>query len=824
MTISLANIQRSLEQAKQPNSMRDLFCQILNWGKATGAGQTIQLGAPLNQTLTAKPVAQLGALPVFRIDWPDTTLPNVTQRRAVHHKLSQIAFEHLICYITSDGKRLAFVWARDRGGKRAELRTLPYEVGAHARTTIERLGALFFRFDEFDMFGNVSATLVADRLNAAFDVEAVTREFFTQYREAFQAAEQSIKGVSGEGRRLFTQKLFNRLMFIVFLERKGWLTFNGHTDYLRALWQAHLLERKTDPKANFYIDRLKLLFFAGLNTPHEVNVVDINRGGVLANRIGQVPYLNGGLFEEEGDDKNDAIVVPDDALDAALTDLFYRFNFTVSESTPLDIEVAVDPEMLGKVFEELVTGRHESGSYYTPRPIVAFMCREGLKGYLTAKLPKETPDVIARFVDERGAAELRDPEATLAALKSVRVCDPACGSGAYLLGMLQELLSLRAGLFAAKRVDATTTYQRKLEIIQNNIYGVDLDPFAINIARLRLWLSLVVDYEGDNPPPLPNLDFKVEAGDSLQAPDPSGGDQIDWVRQQQVDDYVQLKEQFLRSHHGEKQTLKKQVEAKKHEIAAFTHPRGGVAGFDWEVEFAEVFANGGFDIVVANPPYVRMELFKEIKPVLRANFPEVHSDRADLYCYFYGRAVQMLRVSGMLVFISPNKWFRAAYGARLREHIAATCRVSSITDFGDLPVFQTALTYPMIFIAQKGKGFESSPLPVFTEVRSLDLPYPDVLALTQEQGQELLPSAISGSSWMLTSSSSSNIVQRMQDSGVTLNKYVDGKIYWGVKTGLNAAFVIDGHTRSQLALRDGIIPRNWRELVWDDPDQASDTI
>jgi type I restriction-modification system DNA methylase subunit len=624
MTTPLSNIQRSLDTAKQPNSMRDLFCQTLGWGKGQGAGQIVVVGAPVSQTLTAKPIAQLGTLPVFQIDWPDTALPNVTQRRAVYHKLSQAALEHLMCYVTSDGKRLAFVWARDRGGKRVELRTLPYDVSAHARTTVERLNALAFRFDEFDMFGQVSPTLVADRLNTAFDVEAVTREFFTQYREAFQAAEQSITGVAGEARRLFTQKLFNRLMFIVFLERKGWLTFDGRTDYLRALWQSHLKERQADANANFYTDRLKLLFFAGLNTPHEVNVVDINRGGVLANRIGHVPYLNGGLFEEEADDKNGAIVVSDNALDGALSDLFYRFNFTVSESTPLDIEVAVDPEMLGKVFEELVTGRHESGSYYTPRPIVAFMCREGLKGYLSAKLPQEKAEVIARFVDERGAAELRDPEATLAALKSVRVCDPACGSGAYLLGMLQELLSLRTGLFAARQVDATNAYQRKLEIIQNNIYGVDLDPFAINIARLRLWLSLVVDYDGDNPPPLPNLDFKVEAGDSLAAPDPSGGLQLDMFRQQQITEYFALKERYLESHHGEKQTLKKQVEAKKREIVVWAHPRGGVAGFDWAVEFAEVFAEGGFDILVANPPYVRQELIADLKPSLRQIYPEVY--------------------------------------------------------------------------------------------------------------------------------------------------------------------------------------------------------
>ncbi len=177
------------------------------------------------------------------------------------------------------------------------------------------------------------------------------------------------------------------------------------------------------------------------------------------------------------------------AIRAILQDLFARFNFTVTESTPLDVEVAVDPEMLGKVFEELVTGRHESGSYYTPKPIVSFMCREALKGHLETRCPSES---IERFVDEHDATHLRDGEAVLEALRNVKCCDPACGSGAYLLGMMHELLDLRACLFAANRkLDPIKNYERKLEIIQSNVYGVDLDPFAINIARLRLSLGRI---------------------------------------------------------------------------------------------------------------------------------------------------------------------------------------------------------------------------------------------------------------------------------------------------------------------------------------------
>ena len=170
------------------------------------------------------------------------------------------------------------------------------------------------------------------------------------------------------------QTLFNRLMFVYFLSRKGWLQFDNNADYLKALWQDY---GKGLGDGSFYRDRLRPLFFSGLNNP---NSRDLTEG--LKTVIGDVPFLNGGLFEESELDRRDGIAVPDEAIGQVLSGLFDRFNFTVMESTPFDIEVAVDPEMLGKVFEELVTGRHDSGAYYTPRPVVSFMCREALKGYL----------------------------------------------------------------------------------------------------------------------------------------------------------------------------------------------------------------------------------------------------------------------------------------------------------------------------------------------------------------------------------------------------------------------------------------------------------
>ena len=219
---------------------------------------------------------------------------------------------------------------------------------------------------------------------------------------------------------------FNRLMFVYFLSRKGWLTFKGDADYLNALWHDY---GSLAGDHNFYTARLETLFFAGLNNPQSLDVNKDNEATLPV--IGPVPFLNGGLFERTVLDRQDGITVPDSVIQRMLTGLFDRFNFTVMESTPFDIEVAVDPEMLGKVFEELVTGRHESGAYYTPRPVVSFMCREALKGYLERQDTSLAPEAIARFVDahETESIQVAQARRLADALAQVTVVDPACGSG-----------------------------------------------------------------------------------------------------------------------------------------------------------------------------------------------------------------------------------------------------------------------------------------------------------------------------------------------------------------------------------------------------------
>jgi hypothetical protein len=197
---------------------------------------------------------------------------------------------------------------------------------------------------------------------------------------------------------------------------------------------------------------------------------------------------------------------------------------------------------------------------------------------------------------------------------------------------------------------------------------------------------------------------------------------------------------------------------------------------------------------------VRQELIKELKPSLKAVYPDVYMGTADLYCYFYARGLQLLRQGGMLVFISSNKWFRANYGTKLREHLSKICRVLTITDFGDLPVFETATAYPMIFVAQKEGQKEGTT--VFTQVESLEPPYPDVRAVISAQGRRLESDAFSGNTWMISTPGAAAMVHKMIAKGIPLGEYVKNQMYRGILTGFNEAFFIDSAKRAELIAED----------------------
>jgi type I restriction-modification system DNA methylase subunit len=503
----------------------------------------------------------------------------------------------------------------------------------------------------------------------AFDVEKVTKKFYEDYEGIFENLQTQIVGLTDEeDKKLFVQTLMNRLLFLRFVERKGWLRFGTDDrpqNYLQKLFRAGPVGNKS-----WYNSRLKVLFFDGMAVPNH-GQEDI---------IGQVPYLNGGLFEKNPRLDDQVTNIPNDAFEPILGEegLFYRYNFTVEESTPLDIDVAVDPEMLGKVFEKLVNRRRDTGSYYTPRTVVSFMCRETLKGHLGRE--------YSNLIDERNASTISVPQAIelLAKLDNVKIVDPACGSGAYLLGMLHELYDLTSLLDTrAQTQTPRDDYHRKLSIIQNNLYGVDLDDFAINIARLRLWLSLAVEFEGDTPEPLPNLDFKIEAGDSLTAPDPSGGIEPG-LHRELMRRYIDLRKVYLNPPVGtDKAQLLRIIDTLKEDMIEWLHISGPVQGFDWQVEFIDAFINGGFDIVLANPPYGGARKGPKVKDEVRNLYfnPRSENEKGqskDLYGLFIARGLQLLKPAGTLTYIVSDTWQTIKSHRPLRKRILETTTVAHV--------------------------------------------------------------------------------------------------------------------------------------------------
>ena len=672
----------------------------------------------------------------------------VLERRGAAADRSAWRRENLlfIC-ATKNYERFTLAHFKGRRVDRAVLAMFGWEKGdTHARTLCEyNLPALRSPRYPNDSEGWLNGW------RAAFDIEAFADKFFDDYREVFAKVEAEVKKSirKDEDRRLFTERLFNRLMFVYFIQKKGWLTFEGNTNYLRALF-----DKAEATREDFLSDRLHWLFFHGLSNAGESGGAHTN--AALTERRGDVPHLSCGLFDVEDDyDMKGAVKLPNISF-AQILELFERYDFTVTESTPLDVQGAVDPEMLGKVFEGLVTGRHESGSYYTPRSIVSFMCREALKRYL-AQATGATPESVSKFVDDEDGGELKDAEVTLEALRRVRVCDPACGSGAYLLGMLQELMRLHGALRESRRLDDNTVYDRKRSVIEKNLYGVDKDRFAVRIARLRLWLSLAI--ESNSPRPLPNLDFKIGCGDSLAAPPPSGKDQP-------------LERGLARP--------------------------GGVNGnagpaFDWAAEFAEVFSGGagGFDIIVANPPYVRQGTlgrdYKEKR--LKAVYPDVYAGLADLYVYFYARAHQLLKRGGVGCFISSNKWLRQDYGEKLRRAMLDKQAFHLVADFGELPVFRSVIAYTEISLWQKReRGDCATSWAVVTDLQAC---YDEGIREHILRIAETVPSSqFGGSKSRLVSPRLSNRVALMESNGQPIGELASG-IFVGLQTSADKIYILD---------------------------------
>lgn len=714
-----------------------------------------------------------------------------------------------IFIVTQPGySTISFVCMVKQTGRPVEIRTFSWNQGDAGRTVVSV---------------NLPALSWALQPNwaPAWDVDALTENFYTLFAREFEVIRDAAKfpPVLANRETEWVQALLNRLLFVAFVERMGWMKAPGQGEdegYLQAIYRRHMnRDFGTLPVSHYpatFLGVLQLLFHEAIDNP-----AGCHEGSRWFPLLGTVPYLNGGLFHRDAVLDGHRVDLDDEVFATLIgpRGLFTLTNFTVTESTPLDQNVEVDPEMLGKVFERIVNDRHDEGKYYTPRNIVEFMVSEAVKGYLVGAGVSEQKAKL--LVDDE---TLRNDETHIdadeiigieALILTIRAVDPACGSGAYLLGLLHKLDRI-VDVLRLGRGDLRDHYQVKLNLLSYSIYGVDRDPTAVRIARLRLWLSLAVENRGQIPDPLPNLDFRVMAGDSLGCP--VSPTQRDLFFAQAAEEFAAAKSRHFHPEPDDnREELQSKVTVLRESLVAYMSNSGAIRkrtpdAFDWEVEFAEVFAPPlsdtseipldtlnstmksirslrppGFDIVVANPPYVAMGLLKEIKPWLKADFASVHSDRSDLFVYFFQRAVELLRPGGQLSFITSNKWLTAGYGKSLRRYLAKAARPRILLNYSDHPVFQKVAAYPLVTVGAKGSESASA---VYAELGPLD-DFRDIPNhLLVDLGFELIPDSLSMTGdWTLRPDSTDTTIRQMEAVGKPLSKYLDGAIFYGIKTGLN---------------------------------------
>ena len=600
----------------------------------------------------------------------------------------------------------------------------------------------------------------------AFSVEAVTKEFFKKYVELFEEIHKALdklvdkdKIIGGEFTTKnintvdFAKKLMGQIVFLYFLQKKGWLGIskgqdwgNGPRDFLRRLAREEYC--KYD---NFFNDVLEPLFYDTLAT-------DRGHEAWCDHFKCRIPFLNGGLFEPLCDydwSKTDIVLpnrlftnsefIEEGIVGTGVLDVFDRYNFTVNEAEPLEKEVAIDPEMLGKVFENLIeeNRRKGLGAFYTPREIVHYMCQESLINYLDTAIKKEKGEVrridietfihlgeqISYYESVDTNSPIKMPESIQKharlideKLSEITVCDPAVGSGAFPVGMMTEIVRGRCALTPYfNDVHERTPYYFKWLAIQNCLYGVDIDAGAVEIAKLRLWLSLVVDEEDVNHiKPLPNLDYKIVVGNSLLGVERNLFNQELFV---QLEDLKPL--YFDETDVARKAPLKHRIDDLIRQLT------NGKEIFDFEIYFSEVFHNhGGFDIVIANPPYVsinelarkRNELIEFLKsgraslsnfygvnlhsiPNVRKTYPP----KPNLYAFFFVVAAHYLRENGIVTFIAPKGILTAKDLDTLRHFLIKENAIQSILTFRDKVFVHnetsagTIATSSLVIIFQKQK-------------------------------------------------------------------------------------------------------------------------
>jgi hypothetical protein len=508
----------------QAFDFRRIFVDELGWSNPSRALRTATFTAA-GVELERRPIAELAGFVVFEIATADGEVPDAKLRQAAHKVIGGHHHEHVLVFVDKMRQRSVWSWVHRKDG-REYPRTHVYFSWQPGDLFIGKLGALMFDLGDFDEEGNVPIVEVARRVRTALDVETVTKRFFAAFEHQHVEFLALVEGIADERqRRWYVSVLLNRLMFIYFLQKKGFVDGRNFN---------YLQERLEWSKQNlgddrYYPDFLKLLFFEGFAKPEEKRVPEARA------RLGKVRYLNGGLFLRHRIElDNPGIHIPDRAFEGLFA-LFQRYTWYLDD-TPGGDDSAINPDVLGYIFEKYINQK-SFGAYYTRPEITDWLCEQTIHRLVLQRVkPTESTDERARSED-LSELLLRLTPATCRdlldrVLPGLSVLDPACGSGAFLVTAMKALLgiytavvgaaktsndaALKALIDAWEREHKSLGYFLKKRIITGNLYGVDLMEEATEIARLRLFLSLVSSASREEElEPLPNIDFNIMPGNSL---------------------------------------------------------------------------------------------------------------------------------------------------------------------------------------------------------------------------------------------------------------------------------------------------------------------
>lgn len=677
---------------------------------------------------------------IDRVDSDPIALYDVTLRSGSKIQHSRVAikqfiaseamtFTHAFILFHYDNEperpwRFSYVYKeRTTAATRATAKRYTYVFGKdyRSRTAVER-------------FLELSRSSKTDKDFAeAFSVEALSDEFFDRYRDLYADFVQYLTGkryvkesgkwvektihapnpqlaTSFEGSdklvRDYIKKMFGRIVFLYFLQRKGWLA--GNRQYM------HDLFYRSELQDNFLDGVLEPLFFGVLNTRPEHRSADV----ASLPDSDKIPYLNGGLFQQDEIDER-TCTIPADYF-KRLFDFFDQYNFTIDENDPEDAEVGIDPEMLGRIFENLLEDNKDKGAFYTPKEIVEYMCRESIIAYLLNGIPERSHEFIRNFVETLDADTLNDEQRKYLAKKlvDVKICDPAIGSGAFPMGIVNILSKIYLALGLVR-----DRSKMKRHIMEQNIYGVDIEKGAVDIARLRFWLAMVVD--ATEPEPLPNLHFKIMQGNSLL--ESYNGKDLSRLTKVNIGEpgslglqnedaellISSLAHYYSESDHGERAKIFTDIiNNVRRQIFELTQSEEFMKDvndlsennkfFLWHTWFADVFADGGFDIIIGNPPYLKegranKTIFEPVKD------SPYYQGKMDIWYMFACLGIDMLKPDGNLCFIATNNWVTSFGAKKLRQKINTDAQIIQLCDFKDYMIFKTASIQTMIMQFKKNR-------------------------------------------------------------------------------------------------------------------------